>query len=170
MVLRWKGELGLEGGIALFGTIQFTIWELLIQPTNLAETCLFWQHSCSVPVHSLSSLVLLQPWDKSVPSYWSQQAVWIDQAAWVGDVAGGVPFTLGSLMSGNLGICSRQPLDQRPVLMFCVFALVRNVLCNQDLSLKAFCLVCPIAEKKPAWQFHSDSFFNTPVLVSPSQA
>lgn len=114
--------------------------------------------------------MLLQPWDKSVPSYWSQQAVWIDQAVWVGDVAGGVPFTLGSLMSGNLGICSRQPLDQRPVLMFCVFALVRNVLCNQDLSLKAFCLVCPIAEKKPAWQFHSDSFFNTPVLVSLSQA
>lgn len=88
-----------------------------------------------------------------MPSYWSQQAVWIDQAAWVGDVAGGGPFTLGSLMSGNLGICSRQPLDQRPVLMFRVFALVRNVLCNQDLSLKAICLVCPTAEKKQLGSF-----------------
>lgn len=54
-----------------------------------------------------------------------------------GDIARGGPFNLGLLMSRNLGICSKQPLNQGPGLIFPVSALVRNVLCKRELLLRA---------------------------------
>lgn len=54
----------------------------------------------------------------------------------VGDIAGGGPFNLGLLMSRNMGICSEQPLNQRPGLIFHISALARNVLCKQELLLR----------------------------------